>query len=378
MSLHVGLNLIFLRPGETGGMEVAARELIPFLAAEPGVRLTAFVNRETAEAEGPWQELVPMEVVPVRARNRLEWVWGEQRHLPGLAARLGCDIVHSLGSTAPLHGPFARVTTIHDLAYRMAPEAHFGLLRIGMGVLVPAAARRSHRVIVDASSTREDLARLLGMPPEKVDVVPLGVSGEAADEPTPEDEIRRRLELGDRRVILSLSAKRPHKNLPRLFQALAALDARSRPVLVVPGYPTPYESELERIAAELGVESDLRMPSWLPDADVEALYRVATCVVFPSLYEGFGLPVLEAMARGVPVACSDRSSLPEVAGDAALLFDPEDAGAIRVSMERLLTDGELRERLGVAGRERAALFTWRRTADLTLETYRRALAGASR
>jgi glycosyltransferase involved in cell wall biosynthesis len=118
------------------------------------------------------------------------------------------------------------------------------------------------------------------------------------------------------------------------------------------------------------------MPPWLPAADLEGLYRAASCVVFPSLYEGFGLPVLEAMARGVPVACSNRSSLPEVAGDAALAFDPEDVDAIRSAMESLLTDAALADRLREAGRERAALFTWERTAELTVASYRRALGSA--
>jgi glycosyltransferase involved in cell wall biosynthesis len=373
--MHVGLNLVFLVPGETGGMEVYARELIPELAALPGLEFTAFVNQEAAAAGGgPWGELVPMQVVPVHARRRVEWVWGEQRHLPGMAAAAGCSVVHSMASTAPLRGPFRRVTTIHDLNYRLVPDAHFGVLGLGMRVLVPAAARRSHRLIVDAEATREDLARHLGTPREKVDVAPLGVSVRADAPATPAGELRARLDLDERPLVLSPSAKRPHKNLPRLFRALAALSPAERPSLVVPGYPTPHEQELRELAAELGIADRVRMPEWLPAADLEGLYAAAACVVFPSLYEGFGLPVLEAMARGVPVACSDRSSLPEVAGDAALLFDPEDVDAMRAALERLLSDAELAARLREQGRARAATFTWRRTAELTAAAYERALA----
>jgi len=374
--MHVGLNLVYLVPGETGGMEVVARELIPELAALPGLRLTAFVNLEAAERGGaPWGELVPMEVVPVHARNRVAWVWGEQRHLPALAAAAGCDVVHSLASTAPLRGRFVRVTTIHDLNYKLVPESHFGLLGLGMRVLVPAAARRSHRLIVDAASTREDLANHLGTSRDKVDVAPLGVSVPADVAPTPPAELRAKLDLDDRPLVVSLSAKRPHKNLPRLLRAVGGLAPERRPALVVPGYPTPHERELSELAAELGIAELVRLPGWLPAEDLEGLYAAATCVAFASLYEGFGLPVLEAMARGVPVACSDRSSLPEVAGHAALLFDPEDVSAIRQAIERLLTDEPLRSRLAAAGRERAAAFTWRRTAELTAASYARALAG---
>jgi glycosyltransferase involved in cell wall biosynthesis len=373
--MHVGLNLVYLVPGETGGMEVVARELIPELAALPGLRITAFVNREAAaQGGGPWGELVRMQVVPVNARSRVAWVWGEQRHLPRMAATAGCDVVHSLASTAPLHGRFARVTTIHDLIYKLVPESHFGVLGLGMRVLVPAAARRSHRVIVDAASTRDDLARHLGTPAEKVDVAPLGVSVPDDVPPTTEANLRRKLNLDERPLVLSVSAKRPHKNLLRLLRALAALGPDRRPSLVVPGYPTPHERDLRELAAELGIADRVRLPSWLPAEDLEGLYLAATCVVFPSLYEGFGLPVLEAMARGVPVACSDRSSLPEVAGDAALLFDPENVEVVRATLERLLTDSELRAQLSEAGRRRAAGFTWRRTAELTASSYERALA----
>jgi glycosyltransferase involved in cell wall biosynthesis len=372
--VHVGLNLIYLVPGETGGMETHARELIPRLAELDGLRLTAFINREAdAAAPGPWHE-IEHEVVPVWAKSRVQWVRGEQQLLPRLARQAGVDLVHSLASTAPLHGRFARVTTIHDLNYRMVPDAHFGLLGLGMRILVPAAARRSRRIMVDAASTREDLATQLGVSPGKVDVVPLATPTIPSTPPTPESELRERLGLGDRRVVLSPSAKRPHKNLPRLLRAVAAIDARRRPLLVIPGYSTPHEGELRGLARELAIEDDLRLPAWVSTPDLEGLYALADAVVFPSLYEGFGLPVLEAMARGVPVACSRASSLPEVAGDAALLFDPEDVDAIRAATERLLGDGELRERLRAAGRERAARFTWEVTAAGTVASYERALA----
>jgi len=373
--LHVGLNLVYLVPGETGGMEVYARELIPRLAAIDGLEITAFVNREAAGGEhGPWHD-VAHETVPVNARNRFEWVRGEQQHLPGMAARAGCDIVHSLASTAPLRGPFVRVTTIHDLNYKMVPDAHFGVLKLGMGVLVPAAARRSRRIIVDAQSTAFDVERHLKIAREKIDVVPLGVGQEPAGVPTAESELRAKLELGDRPILLTVSAKRPHKNLLRLLDAHARIDPAERPMLVLPGYSTPHEQELIARAAALGSSEHVRFPNWIDQADLEGLYVAATAFVFPSLYEGFGFPVLEAMRRGVPVACSDRSTLPEVAGDAALLFDPEDDAAIHTALVRLLTENRLRQRLSAAGPEQAARFNWDATAAATAAVYERALRG---
>jgi glycosyltransferase involved in cell wall biosynthesis len=376
-AMHVGLNLVFLVPGETGGMEVAARELIPALlqAAPPGTRFTAFINREAAAAGGgPWGELLPAVTVPVNARSRVQWVLGEQTLLPALAGRGRVDLVHSMASTAPVWGPFRRVVTVHDLIYARFPDAHPGIRARGMNLLVPAAVRRSHRVIADSQSTREDLIELLGVDGGRIDVVPLGLGSIQRERATTAEETRSRFDLGARPVLLSLSAKRPHKNLAALIGALARIPAERRPVLVLPGYPTWHEQELRERAAATGVGEDVRFPGWVSAAEIEGLWAVAAAFVFPSLYEGFGLPVLEAMARGVPVACSDASSLPEVAGDAALLFDPHDEGAIAAAVERLLGDPAEAERLRAAGSERVLQFTWERTARLTLQSYERALA----
>ena len=357
-------------------MEVAARELIaPLLAqAPPGMRFTAFINREAhAAGDGPWGELLPAVTVPVNARNRVQWVLGEQTLLPTLAARAGVSLVHSLASTAPLRGRFRRVVTVHDLIYARFPDAHSGIRDKGMRLLVPWAVRRSDRVIADSSSTRNDLLSLPGVQPSRVDVVPLGLGALKRTEAMPERELRERLQLTDREVLLSLSAKRPHKNLIALIGALARLAEERRPVLVLPGYPTAHEAELRAYAQKLGVDGDVRFPAWVSAEELEGLWAIARAFVFPSLYEGFGLPVLEAMARGVPVACSDTSSLPEVAGDAALLFDPRSEQGIADAIARL-REQELRVKLRKLGLARAGQFTWERTAQLTLDTYTRALA----
>jgi glycosyltransferase involved in cell wall biosynthesis len=367
---HVGLNLVFLVPGETGGMETYARALVPALArAAPGTRFTAFVGRDARGVDLGVERVV----LGVSAANRADWVRGEQLGLPRAAQRAGCDLVHSLASTAPATGRFRRITTVHDLNYQVVPEAHFGVRGLGMRALVPLAVRRSDRVIAVSHSTRDDLVRLLHADPARIDVVPNGLGRPPATTGTPAARLRARLDLGDRQVLLCLSAKRPHKNLTGLIDALALIPPERRPVAVMPGYPTPHEEELRARAGERCVAADVRLIGWTSDDDVEGLFALAAAFAYPSLYEGFGLPVLEAMARGVPVACSDRSSLPEVAGDAALLFDPAEPAAIARAIERLLGDQGLARTLAEKGRHQAARFTWERAAQGTLAAYERVL-----
>lgn len=377
MSLRVALNLVYLVPGETGGMEVYARELLPRLAALPGIEPVAIVNIVAADdRDAPWNTVVESVVAPVDARDRKQWVWGEQRHVPRLAGELGADLVHSLASTGPgrLSGGPPRVTTVHDLHYAVAPEAHFGLRGLGMRVLVPAAVRASRRIIADSQATKDDVAHHIGTPAGRIDVVHLATTLPDPSIATDEASLRRRLGFGDRPVLLSMAAKRPHKNVEGLIDALAGIPAERRPLLVVPGYATEHEPALLLHAAARNVAGDVRFPGWLSTADVEGLWRMCAAHVFPSFYEGFGLPVLEALARGVPGACSDRASLPEVVGDAALLFDPSDPAAIRGAIERLLGEAALRAGLRARGLERAAAFSWARTAERTAAAYERALA----
>jgi glycosyltransferase involved in cell wall biosynthesis len=309
----------------------------------------------------------------VAARNRVEWVRGEQQLLPGLAARAGVDVLHSMANTGPARGRFARVVTIHDLIHRFFPDTHGGLKARGMALLVPLAIRRSDRVIAVSGATADDLVRELGVPRAKIDVVPSGVGITARATPVSAAQLRARHDLGDRPIALSVAAKRPHKNLPRLLEALALIPADRRPVLVIPGYGTFHDDELDARIATLGIAGDVRMLGWVEDDELEGLYAASDVFVLPSLYEGFGLPVLEAMARGLPVACSDRGSLREVAGDAARRFDPEQPSSIAEAIQAVLGDPALAARLREAGRAQAAGFTWAACARATLAVYARTL-----
>ncbi|MDQ6807069.1 MAG: glycosyltransferase family 4 protein, partial [Actinomycetota bacterium] len=247
---------------------------------------------------------------------------------------------------------------------------HNRLYGLGLDLLVRLGARRSDRILACSRSTGSDAERLLSVPGERIDVVPLGLGAGRDVAPTRAPELRERFGLDPaRQVVLTFSDRRPHKNLMRLIDATR----EGAHLLVIAGYVTAYERELRTRIAALGLEQRVRLLPWVSDADREGLYALASAFVFPSLYEGFGLPVLEAMARGVPVACSTAASLPEVAGDAALLFDPDDTRAIATAVARLLSDRREAERVRTAGRERASQFSWEATAAGTLACYERTL-----
>jgi glycosyltransferase involved in cell wall biosynthesis len=370
--MHIALNLAFLTPGTHGGLDLYARRLAEALASREDVTLTLLLSRPT-QVDVSWRALGRVIALPVDPQRRAEWVLADQVHVPRAASRAGADLVHSLASTGPTRGRMARVVTVHDLNYLKHPDAHFGLRSVGMRILVPAAAHRSRRVIVSSHATRDDLVRLLHLDASKIDVVPLAVGHPPGAPNLSRDRVRADIGAGERPILLTVSAKRPHKNLERLLGALSRLSPERRPLLVLPGYPTPHEKQLRERARRLGIAGDVQFLGWIPDDELEDLYRAADCFVFPSLHEGFGLPVLEAMARGLPVATSARSSLSEVAGRAALFFDPEDEVSMANAIERLLTEPDLVARLASAGPVQAARFTWAATASGCVESYRRAL-----
>ncbi|QEC46256.1 glycosyltransferase family 4 protein [Baekduia soli] len=371
---HIGLDLLYLAPGDTGGMETYARALVPLLpAAWPQARFTVFVGRELAAEwrTRPWHPQIGLVALPVSSSTRIVRTAAQQTVVAGAALRARVDLLHSLGNIAPLAGPRRRVVTIHDLIYRHHPETTTGVLAAGVAALVPAVARRATRIVADSQATAADLAELGGVDPGKVDVVPLGPGAPTGAEPLAEGPLRAALGLGDLPLVLSVSARRPHKNLARLIEAMALVPGAA---LVLPGYPTPFDDELCAVARRAGVADRVHLCGWIDAVQLEGLYAAARCLAFPSLVEGFGLPVLEAMVRGVPVACSGRSALPEVAGDAALLFDPESVDSIAGAVRQLVGDAALRARLMTRGHAQAARFSWQRTARETVAAQRRALA----
>jgi glycosyltransferase involved in cell wall biosynthesis len=351
--MRVGLDLLYLVPGETGGRETYARELVPaLLAREPGLELVAFVNRDAGAAlAAELGEGVGAIVVPVSARSRPQWAAGELALVAAAARRARVELLHSMANFAPPWGPFKRVVTIHDLQHRAVPERISAPVRALTDALIRLAAARADRIIAVSAAGAEELRGELGVAPGRIDVVPNGVR-------LPAEQLAR-VQQGDRPVVLSVATNLPHKNLPALIDALALIERDRRPLLVLAGHGTD-DGSLQQHARMRGVELDVRALGACTREQLDELYASSRCLALASLHEGFGLPVLEAMARSLPVACSDIAALREVGGAAALYFYPRDPQAIAAALEQ-------------AGRERAGAFSWAAAAEGTLASYRRAL-----
>jgi glycosyltransferase involved in cell wall biosynthesis len=361
-----------------GGLETYVRQLLPaMIALRPDLRISVFVTESGRDclAAQPWAGSVDLVTHPLVGIPYGKAA-AELMVVGSLATKRGVEVLHSVALTAPFRTRTASVITIADVTWLREPETVGPLTALLWRMIVPRVARRADRVITLSQAARREILEDLPVRPERVDVVPCGSGNGFSAEPSEEGELRRRLGLGERRVVLAVSALSRHKNLPPLVRALMRVrETHPDVVLVIPGNPTKHGSELEALAQDLGVDEALCLPGWVDEADLEGLYRIASCFVFPSRREGFGMPILEAMARGVPVACSDASAVPEVAGDAALYFAPDRPDEIAQAIDRLLGDAKLAAELAGRGRERQRMFTWSRAAEETLAVYEHARSG---
>ncbi len=281
------------------------------------------------------------------------------------------DLLHSPDFIPPQHGAHRQIITVHDLHFLHYPQFMTAGSRRYYNDQIAWAVQRADHILVDSCATQNDLANLLQVPIEKTTVHMLGVS--PAFRPLPDDErrsLRQQLDLPEA-YILFVGTFEPRKNIPGLLDAYALLrqDFPDTPPLILAGRRGWLYNEIFSKVRDLGFQDHViwrEAPS--PD-DLLAIYNCASMLILPSHYEGFGLPILEAMACGIPTIAANRSSLPEVTGDAGLLVNPDDPAEIAHAMQRVLTDEVLRAQLCTSGIARAATFTWRKTAEIVLRTY---------
>jgi glycosyltransferase involved in cell wall biosynthesis len=360
---------MFLDPGVSGGTETYVRALVPALSeVRPDLELTVLTTGRGARALQADGLGAAARIVALGAEEgqRLRRLRAEQLGVPRACVRRGIDVVHSLGNTGPLRSPVAHVLTVLDVHFfttsALPPVSAFAFRQ-----LTSRAARTADGLIAISQAARREVSAVLGIAEERFTVTPLGPGRAPAADPPPVDVVRSRHGLDGAVVVLCVAAKRPHKNQELLLRALAHLPPEA--VVVLAGHAEGYDLRLRELAAELGGAGRVRFLDCVDDAQLEGLWSVADCAAFPTRSEGFGLPVLEAMRRGIPVACSDLEVLREVGGDVPAYFDPDDAAGAAAAIRRALGDDRAPER----GRARAARFTWEHTARLTADAYERAL-----
>jgi glycosyltransferase involved in cell wall biosynthesis len=335
------------------------------------------VSRYISELENALRTHLPDGDSLVRmgdSHNRLrQWpparlVW-EQTVLAMNARRERLDVLHSPVNVVPLAWGGASVVTVHDLAFLRDPD-HVSLRRRAwLGMAVKRSVRAADRVIAVSTNTADDLTDWVDVPRSRIDVIPSApspqirpVRGQALD------TFRERRGI-TRPFVLAVGTLEPRKNLPTLLRAFAAIRGKLPHDLVMIGPDGWMTGELWRTIRELDLGGRLRMTGFVSDEELGAWYSAADLFAFPSYYEGFGLPAVEAMRCGAPVLASDTSCFPEVVGDAGLLLPPDDVGGWEDAMTMLLQDSQAREQMAGRGQERASRFTWERTATLTRAAY---------
>ena len=319
-------------------------------------------------------------LIPVRANvssyvrpwpgGKLWTAWG----LPLTLARLGVNLLH-LQYIAPLVCPCPYVTTVHDLSFLHYPTTFPPKDLLFLRLFVPLSVRQAALVLTGSESTKRDLIRYLNLPAGRVQVTPYGVGREFYPR-CGEEQRQVRAKYGlPRTFVLSVGVLQPRKNLERLLAAYCLLrkEGHPPPPLVITGKKGWSFASLFRRAEEWDLRDAVIFTGYVPDEDLPALYSAAQLLAYPSLYEGFGLPVLEAMACGTPVVTSNVSALPEVAGAAAELVVPTQVESIAEGLWRLLASPQRRAELRHLGLQRARAFTWQRTAELTLAAYRQVI-----
>jgi glycosyltransferase involved in cell wall biosynthesis len=357
--LRIAVDLVFFT-GHKGGTESYARGVFPHLADHDDFRFIGIGNRELAANPPSW---FPGEIVslPVSGENRVAWAAAEALAVGPRARLLGADLLHCPSNFGPAVRLLPTVVTVHDILPLRHPEWVPGGRSRGVQALTKATVRAASRIIADSHATAADVHELLGRPMADIDVIHLGVN--------PVDVLDQPTERPARPYVLAGGNRMPHKNFDRLLEAWTRIPTDLRPKLVITG--SHGDDPLLPTVARLGLSADVELRGWVSADELAALYDGASAYVFPTLFEGFGLPVLEAMARGCPVLGSDIPVLREVGGDDMAYFDPNDPESMAAAVRALLADPDAQTTMATAGRKRAATFSWKRTADATAEVYRR-------
>lgn len=349
--MRIGINGLYLIPGGVGGSEIYLRSLVPALAhARTDHQFVLFLATEAAP-DFPQLPNVQIVTTPVRAGNRPRRLLFEQLRLPQFCDAHQIDVLLNAGFTGPFFPRRPMATVIFDLQFRDHPEFFSKSDLLGWRFFVGQTIRRSDRIITISDWTRQRLLAHYSVASRRVDVIPIGV----------EEDLRSRkwTPREQDRYLLTVSTLHPHKNLDTLLRAFAIYAPKNPSVrLMVAGLKGNATEQLLRLRAELGLEKRVEFTYWIPRERLRELLEHCWAFVFPSRYEGFGMPVAEALSLGIPSVCSDIPVLDEVAGQAALRFPRDSAEELAAALERISSDVELRNVLCQRGPEQARKFQW--------------------
>jgi glycosyltransferase involved in cell wall biosynthesis len=378
--MHIGLNAHLLSSAKSyraAGINWYIYSLLQHLPDAVGEhKLTIFLGDR--EARGSLRG-VRTRVSSLPTRSPVIRILWEQLVQPVQLLREGIDLLHSLAFVQPVVLHCAGVVTVYDLSFVLFPQRLPSWRRMYLKWGTAFSAQRAKRVIAISASTKRDVVRVLDVSESKVDVVPCGVDEDFRPmESLAQFEALRTKRHLPPQMILFVGTLEPRKNLTTLLRSYALLKRRFDPPPLVLGGPRGWgHEEIFSLAEELDLRDEVLFPGYIPREELPLWYNAASLFVYPSLYEGFGLPPLEAMACGTPVIASDTSALPEVVSDAGLLVEPTDAEGMAEAMQRLLSDGDLRETLRQKGLQRAKSFSWQRAARETAKVYDRAMSGSA-
>ncbi|PGF17161.1 hypothetical protein CP556_14250 [Natrinema sp. CBA1119] len=356
--MKIGMNLLSIIPGHHAGIYAHSRNLLHELTKiEHEHEIILFTNKEGYENLKVPEEYGQVKL-PISGHSREQRLLAEQIFLPMYAAREGIDVLHSVDYLAPIMAPFSTTATIHDMNYQRVPEGFSWLKQTAMKTLVPLSATSADTVFTVSEFSKREILDLIDIESEKVQVVPNALPDTLIEtSPTFPSELTS---VRNSKYLLYVGTTHPHKNTTALIEAVAQIDPV--PPLVVCGPKRSDADAVERLAVEKGVSDQVYLPGYVEDTELAGLYEGAAAYVQPSLYEGFGMPLLEAMYFETPVVASDVAAIPEVAGGAAVYFDPYDSTDIADKISRVMDDEELREELVDQGRQRLNKYSWEDSA----------------
>ena len=378
--MRIGINALYLLPNQVGGSEVYLRNLLSAISKiDRKNEYFIFSNIENYNTFNMKQDNFREIFCRIKAVSRPKRILWEQVILPFKVKKLNLDILFSPGFTSPFFIPCPSVVTIYDLQLKVFPEYFKKTDLIFWRIFVYISIKRATKIITLSENTKSDIVRFYNQALDKIEVIHVGVNNNFKINPDQNkiEEFKSRYQLPDK-IILCVSTTHPHKNYPRLLEAFSLLRMKNNipHKLVIIGLKGFFHQELIKLINDMDLNDHVRLFGWVPFEDVPLFYKTAELFVFPSEFEGFGIPVLEAFASGLPVVSSNATSLPEVAGNAALMVNPYSVSEIADAMYRIINDKSLSSELVLRGFDRAKLFSWEEAAKRTLDCFVKAFIQA--